>query len=268
MHTIALISRKGGTGKSTLAIGLAIAAMERGHKVCLVEADPLGTISSWRARRAQCEPAVETVHDGYALVHRVRALVQRGTTLTIVDTAGGWSDASRAAISIADLCLIPVRPSPPDIEAAAPALAAIRLAGKPFALVLNQTPVRSHRLNDAAAALGETATALNVMGVLALPYIVHRNDQQDALGAGLSITEYAHDGRSAGEIRALWQWLWARLTAGAEAELHPGAAVSAPAAIPAATSADFASEVLSTETGVDFGNAAPANEQADLRAAG
>ena len=42
MHTIALVSRKGGTGKSTLAIGLAVAAMEAGHRVCLLEADPLG----------------------------------------------------------------------------------------------------------------------------------------------------------------------------------------------------------------------------------
>ena len=46
MHTIALISRKGGAGKSTLAIGLAVAATEAGHKVCLLEADPLGTVSN------------------------------------------------------------------------------------------------------------------------------------------------------------------------------------------------------------------------------
>ncbi len=93
MHTIALISRKGGTGKSTLAIGLAIAAMEAGHRTCLLEADPLGTVSNWRRRRTLAGPAVETVHDGYVLFHRVQELAHRGMTLTIVDTAGGWSDA-------------------------------------------------------------------------------------------------------------------------------------------------------------------------------
>ena len=48
MHTIALVSRKGGTGKSTLAIGLAVAAIEAGHRVCLLEADPLGTALGMR----------------------------------------------------------------------------------------------------------------------------------------------------------------------------------------------------------------------------
>jgi chromosome partitioning protein len=88
MHTIALVSRKGGAGKSTLAIGLAIAAAAERHKVCLLEADPLGTISKWRNRRTQAEPTVETVHDGYELTRRVPFLGQCGVTLTIIDTAG------------------------------------------------------------------------------------------------------------------------------------------------------------------------------------
>jgi chromosome partitioning protein len=52
-----------------------------------------GTVSNWRRRRTSAEPMVEIIHDGYALFHRVQALAQRGITLTIVDTAGGWSDA-------------------------------------------------------------------------------------------------------------------------------------------------------------------------------
>ncbi len=60
MYTIALVSRKGGTGKSTLAIGLAVAAIEFGHRVCLLEADPLATVSNWRRRRTSAEPIVES----------------------------------------------------------------------------------------------------------------------------------------------------------------------------------------------------------------
>jgi hypothetical protein len=47
--------------------------------------------------------------------------------------------------------------------------------------------------------------------VLALPAIVLRNDQQDALGVGLGVTEFAPRGKSAEEIRGLWRWVWARL---------------------------------------------------------
>jgi chromosome partitioning protein len=212
MHTIALVSRKGGTGKSTLAIGLAVAAMEAGHRACLLEADPLGTVSNWRRRRTSAGPTVETVHDGYVLFHRVQELARRGMTLTIVDTAGGWSDAFTGAMAAADFCLIPARPSPADIEAAAPTVAAVRESGKPFAFVLNQVQARSARLNGAAGSLGERAVALKMADVLALPAIVLRNDQQDALGMGLGVTEYAPRGKSAEEIRGLWQWVWARLS--------------------------------------------------------
>jgi chromosome partitioning protein len=236
MHTIAMISRKGGTGKSTLAIGLAVAAMESGHSVCLLEADPLGTVSNWRRRRTLTGPMVETVHDGYTLFNRVQALAHCGITLTIVDTAGGWSDACRGAMAAADFCLIPARPSPADIEATAPTLAAVRESGKPFAFVLNQIQARSARLNGGAGSLGERAVALQIAEVLALPAIVLRNDQQDALGMGLGVTEYAPRGKSANEIRALWQWVWARLSCvsqpDAEAPAHTY--VPLPAALPPA----------------------------------
>jgi chromosome partitioning protein len=216
MQTIAFVSRKGGTGKSKLAIGLAVAAMEAGYKVCLLEADPLGTVSNWRRRRTTTEPSVESIHDGYALFHRVQALAQRGFTLTIVDTAGGWSDASTGAMAAADLCLIPTRPSPADIDAAAPTLAAVRESRKPFAFVLNQVQARTTRLNGAAGSLGKRAIELNMSHVLALPAIVLRNDQQDALGLGLGVTEYAPRGKSAEEIRALWQWICTRLSSASQ----------------------------------------------------
>jgi chromosome partitioning protein len=232
MHTIALVSQKGGSGKSTLAIGLGIAAMQDGHRVCLLETDPQGTVSNWRRRRALSEPIVETVGAGYEIGQRLTALDRRGVMLTIIDTAGGTSVATTEAIGASDLCLIPARPSPADIEATAPTLRVIRKFDKPFAFVVNQTPVRSYRPDSAAAALRDAAlspdaTALSKLGVLALPYIALRNDQQDALGAGLAVTEYACDGKSAGEIRGLWHWVWQKLTAVspgyAEAELRAAA---------------------------------------------
>jgi chromosome partitioning protein len=220
MHTIALVSQKGGSGKSTLAIGLAIAAMQDGQKVCLLDTDPQGTVSNWRRRRSQSEPLVETVSAGFEIEHILSSLERSGVTLTIIDTAGGAGSTTAEAIRPSDLCLIPVRPSLVDIETVTPTLKAIRKFDKPFAFVLTQTPARSYRLAHAAKALGETAVSVNEneialreMGVLALPYVVLRNDQQDAIGAGLAVTEYALDGKSAEEIRSLWSWVWQKLTA-------------------------------------------------------
>jgi chromosome partitioning protein len=219
MHTIALVSQKGGSGKSTLAIGLAIAAMQDGHKVCLLETDPQGTVSNWRKRRTQSEPVVETASAGFQIDHKLQLLNNSGVTLTIIDTAGGVSATTERVMRAADLCLIPARPSPADIEAAAPTLRAVRALDKPFAFILNQTPVRSRRPDGAAASLGEATVSpsemsLVEMGVLARPYIVLRNDQQDALGAGLAVTEYALGGKSADEISDLWRWVWKKLTGG------------------------------------------------------
>ena len=82
----------------------------------MLEADPQGTISNWRRRRTQSEPAVEPV-SADALDYKVPFLDRCGVTLTIIDTAAGNLADAQAAIRIADLCLIPARPSPADIEA-------------------------------------------------------------------------------------------------------------------------------------------------------
>jgi chromosome partitioning protein len=63
--------------------------------------------------------------------------------------------------------------------------------------------------------LSEAATSLNSLGVLALPYIGQRNDHQDALGAGLGVTEFAQAGRASEEIRELWRWVFNKLVEGA-----------------------------------------------------
>jgi chromosome partitioning protein len=214
MHTIVLATQKGGSGKSTLAIGLALAAMQAGHTVRLIETDSQGTLSSWHGRRSSAEPMVEPVYSAGEIEPRLLALEESGVTLAIIDTAGGVSAATAAAIHYADFCLIPARPSIADIEATASTLGVVRAWKKPFAFVLNQTPIRGQRLNNAATALGDEA-ALDTAGILALPFIVMRNDHQDALSAGLAVSEYAPASKSADEIRGLWRWIEARLNVGA-----------------------------------------------------
>jgi len=207
MYVLALVTQKGGSGKSTLAVGLAVAAMENGERVALVEADPQGTISSWKERRGEAFPRVEKAADPAGIERVLSRLAAEGVWLTIIDTAATNNALALRAIARGDLCLIPARPSPADIEAAVPTLIAIRKLNRRFAFVLNQTPPRGGRLSEAA-------TSLNSLGVLALPYVVQRNDHQDALGAGLGVTEFARGGRASEEITALWQWVFKKLVEG------------------------------------------------------
>ena len=200
MRTIALTTRKGGSGKSTLAIGLAVAAMQDGERVFLLETDRQGTISKWGERRATAEPGIEPIADESSLSRSLELLDTKGYTIAIIDTPAADINATMAAVRVADLCLLPARPSPVDIEATHPTLAVIRRLEKEFAFVLNQAPAGSYRPSKAAA-------TLNAIGVLALPYIVQRTDHQDAIGAGLAVSEYAPSGKAANEIRTLWAWV-------------------------------------------------------------
>jgi chromosome partitioning protein len=248
MQTIVLATQKGGSGKSTLAIGLALAAMQAGHTVGLIETDPQGTLSNWQARRSYAEPAVEPVYSAGEIAQRLLALEDSGVTLTIIDTAGGVSAATTVAIRYADFCLIPARPSIADIEATASTLNVIKTWKKPFAFVLNQTPIRGQRLENAATALGDEA-ALDTACILAQPFIVMRNDHQDAMNAGLAVSEYALGSKSADEIGRLWQWIDARLNVPTilDAPLLVSTRLATPdalAAMPVAVSAEVAAFAL------------------------
>lgn len=137
-------------------------------------------------------------------------LADSGLQLAIVDTAAGLSAATTAAIRHSDLCLIPARPSVADIEATVSTLSVARAWKRPYGFVLNQTPIRGQRIDNAASTLAEEAS-LDLAEVLARPLIAMRNDHQDSLASGLAVSEFAPNGKSADEIRGLWRWIETRL---------------------------------------------------------
>lgn len=210
MHTIVLATQKGGSGKSTLAIGLALAAKQAGFTVRLIETDPQGTLSNWARRRNSDDVVVEPIYHAADFEPRLKMLADSGLQLAIVDTAAGLSAVTTAAIRHSDLCLIPSRPTVADIEATVSTLSVARAWKRPYSFVLNQTPIRGQRIDNAAGALAEEA-ALDLAEVLARPLIVMRNDQQDSLASGLAVSEFAPNGKSADEIRGLWRWIENRL---------------------------------------------------------
>ena len=118
MRTIAVVSRKGGAGKTTIATALAVEAERQGHgPVAVLDTDPQGGLAGWwNAREATTPVFVEAVGD---LRQTLAALADQGFTIALIDTPPQVSAAISAVIDVADLALVPVRPSPNDLRAVA-----------------------------------------------------------------------------------------------------------------------------------------------------
>jgi len=203
MKTIAFVTQKGGSGKSTLCIGLAVAARQAGSTVCILEMDRQATIGAWAELRNSEPPDVALV-DATDIAAVLTRLADCDFDYAFIDTPGAIGPETLAAIRAADICIVPSRPTPADLRAIRPTLAAIYRLEKRFAFVLNQTPAKSYRVRDAAE-------GLVALGVLPDVNIVLRNDHQDAVGTGRGVTEINPAGKAAEEIRRLWRWIAARV---------------------------------------------------------
>jgi chromosome partitioning protein len=211
MRTIAFVTQKGGAGKTTIAASLAVAAAGAGEKVMALDFDPQGSLARWGKRRSAANAPNRILVEQFeaARLSRLGAILERladgGFTLAVFDTPGADSEAVRLVAERADLCLLPARPTLLDVEATAATFRAVYVAKRKAAFVLNQCPP-THR----SARASEAAKDLTSLGVLAEPMLSARIDFQDAVAAGLGVTEYAGEGRAAQEIRALWTWIRAQ----------------------------------------------------------
>jgi chromosome partitioning protein len=205
MQTIALVGQKGGSGKTTLAASLAVAASQAGETVVALDLDPQGSLAAWGNDRAEdMPPAVDSLTgDKLNQISEIlKKLEAKGFTVAILDCPGVASTAITNAMRCADLCLVPARPTKIDLRAAIPTVQSIVSLKRNFAFVLNQCPTtaRGSRANEAAS-------GLKMLGALADPPITSRADYQDALAAGQGVTEYAPHGKAAEEAKALWVWV-------------------------------------------------------------
>lgn len=200
MHIISFVTQKGGSGKSTTAASVAVAAFQQGRRVFMLELDRQGTLSDWTGSREANEgPDFERI-DATTLDKALSTLKAEGYDLTIIDTAGIDSPATNAAMRAADLCLIPCRPTATDLRGCLPTVQSLIRLEKDFAFVLTQCPPRSPRVD-------ETRTGLAALGLIAEPPIVSRADHQDAMAAGMGVTEFNPEGAAAHEIRQLFGWI-------------------------------------------------------------
>src|SRR5271168_5302420 len=115
MKTIAIISQKGGAGKTTLSVHLATAAAAAGHRTAIIDLDPQGTAASWGDRREAAEPEVIS-GQAVRLPAMVATAKENGADLLVLDTAPNADQAASYAAKIADLVLIPCRAAAFDLE--------------------------------------------------------------------------------------------------------------------------------------------------------
>lgn len=202
MKTISLLAQKGGTGKTTLALSLAVAAVQDRQTVAVIDLDPQASAGNWADRRSLKEaPAVVSAH-----VPRLQSVIdtarQNGVDLLIIDTPGKSEQAALAAAKAADLVLIPCRPQIYDIETLAATKEIIELAGKrPAFVILNAVPPQGRRHEEAKAVIQQ-------MGLAVCPVaFVQRAAFGDAPNAGQSAAEFEPGGKAAQEISQVYKFI-------------------------------------------------------------
>jgi len=201
MRTLAIISQKGGSGKSTIAVHLAAYARSKNLHPAIVDLDPQASAHQWNSLRAENDPkspkleAIRSTADKLAALQKIG--IENGVDLLIVDTAPHSDKAAALTAQLADGILVPCRPSLFDLNAIASTFQIIAATKKPAAVVLNAAP--RGKLAE------EAREAIEAQGIKVLPTILqNRAAYSHAVIDGRAVHEYEPDGKAAQEIAALY----------------------------------------------------------------
>ncbi len=223
MRIVVLASRKGGSGKTTLAGHLAVQAELSGAgPVALVDSDPQGSLADWWNLRAAAPKFVQAGLD--ELPDTLERLRAHGMALLIIDTPAALTTTVANLIGLADLVVIPTRPSPHDLRSIGTTVRLVTHLGKPLIFVMNAAPPRARITSEAIALVSQH-------GPLA-PAIIHqRVDFASSMIDGRTVMELPGASRSASEIAQLWTYLESRLERQPQyvgMQMVPGFAAPAP----------------------------------------
>jgi len=199
MKVIALISQKGGAGKSTLAIHIATCAHLNGYRTAIIDLDPQATARRWGDRREADGPEVVSDHAS-RLAALLEAAKANGADLVVVDTAPNADQAALNAARAADLVLIPCRPAAFDLEAIEATRDLAAIARKPAWVVLNAAPARSRITAEAQAKLEKDGAACAPVSICQRVAFSH------SVIDGRTALEFEPEGRAAGEVQQLYTW--------------------------------------------------------------
>lgn len=204
MRVLAMASQKGGSGKTTLSGHLAVQAQLSGAgPVVLIDIDPQGSLSDWWNERTAEYPAFAQTTVA-RLAADLEVLRQQGFKLAVIDTPPAITMAIQSVIQVAELIVIPTRPSPHDLRAVGATVDLCERAGKPLIFIVNAATPK-------ARITGEAAIALSQHGTVAPITIHQRTDFAASMIDGRTVMEVDPKGRSAAEVTALWDYISDRL---------------------------------------------------------
>ena len=205
MKIIAVASQKGGCGKTTIAAHLAVRAGMIGQgPAVLIDTDPQHSLTEWWQARDDDSLALATVTLD-DLAGSLATLRSQGAAVAIIDTPPALTASIERVIALADLVLIPARPSPHDLRAIGATVEMTRRAGKPFVFVVNGAAPRASITAEAVAALSEH-------GRVAPGILYQRTDFAASMIDGRTVMEAAPNGRSAHEIAELWKCVYGQIS--------------------------------------------------------
>ncbi|HKT54402.1 MAG TPA: ParA family protein [Caulobacteraceae bacterium] len=205
MRTIAVIARKGGSGKTTIAYHIAIAAERRGWKAVIADSDPQRSAIIARQARADLLGPEVTATAGAKLYPLQMSAVRDGAEVLLIDTPAALHEEIVNAVALCDFCLLIVRPTFLDLAAAVHTLQLVRPLRKPMLAVIKQAP--PSRAGVEAPVVTKAFRALAAMQVAVAPPVIRsRQVYQTAMERGRSAEEMDDD-IAAKEIADLWAFI-------------------------------------------------------------
>jgi len=200
MFTVAIVGQKGGTGKTTVALGLAVSAMRAGKVVAIVDLDPQATAANWKDRREAENPAVVSAQAS-RLRQTLDAAEEGGAEFVIIDTAGRNDDSALNAARAADLVLVPSRTNIVEIETLRAVSDLLKVAGNPTAyVVLNGIhPTATKQTDEARQVIKQ------LFGLACAPvHLCHRSAYAESPTSGKAPQEIDGEGKAGIELDRLY----------------------------------------------------------------